>query len=93
VLRILIEPDDPTPEGAVALAAGIEAALDRHGHLTAARLHHGEGVATWPVLRAAVARGRDIRIGLEDTVVLEDGRLASGNRELVLAAARLIAEV
>jgi uncharacterized protein (DUF849 family) len=92
VLRILVEPDDPTPEGAVALAAGIEAALDRHD-LTAPRLHHGEGLATWPVLRAAVARGRDIRVGLEDTVVLEDGRLASGNRELVQAAARLIAEV
>ena len=37
--------------------------------------------------------GRDIRVGLEDTVVLQDGRLASGNRELVHAAARLTTEV
>ena len=80
------------PQGAVALAADIEAALDRH-HFTAPRLHHGEGVATWPVLRAALPLGRDIRVGLEDTVVLEDGRLASGNRELVQAAARLADEV
>jgi uncharacterized protein (DUF849 family) len=93
VLRILIEPSDLEPQDAVALAADIEAALDRHGHLAAPRLHHGEGVATWPVLRAAIAGGRDIRVGLEDTVVLEDGRPASGNRELVQAAARLIAEV
>jgi uncharacterized protein (DUF849 family) len=92
VLRILVEPDGPTPDGAVALAADIEAALDRHGP-TAPRLHHGEGVATWSVLRAAIRVGRDIRVGLEDTVVLEDGRPASGNRELVEAAARLIAEV
>jgi len=56
-------------------------------------LHHGEGVATWPALRAALPLGRDIRVGLEDTVVLEHGRLASGNRALVQAAARLIAEI
>jgi uncharacterized protein (DUF849 family) len=50
-------------------------------------------VATWAILRAAVQLGRDIRVGLEDTVVLEDGRLASGNPELVQAAARLAAQV
>jgi uncharacterized protein (DUF849 family) len=92
LLRILVEPEDPAPEGAVAQAAAIEAALDRHG-FAAPRLHHGEGVATWSVLRAAIRLGRDVRVGLEDTVVLEDGRPAGGNRELVLAAARLISEV
>ena len=92
LLRILVEPEDPTPEGAVGQAAAIEAALDRYG-LTAPRLHHGEGVATWSVLRAAIRLGRDVRVGLEDTVVLEDDHPASGNRELVQAAARLISEV
>jgi uncharacterized protein (DUF849 family) len=92
VLRILIEPQDDVPEEAVALAAAIEAALDRHD-LTAPRLHHGYGVATWSVLRAAIRLGRDIRVGLEDTVVLADGRPASGNRELVEAAVRLASEV
>jgi uncharacterized protein (DUF849 family) len=92
VVRILIEPQDLTPQGAVAGAADIEAALDRH-RFTAPRLHHGDRGATWPVLRAALRLGRDIRVGLEDTVVLEDGRLASGNRELVQAAAQMIAEV
>jgi uncharacterized protein (DUF849 family) len=42
------------------------------------------------VLRAAVARGRDIRVGLEDTTVLPDGRAASGSRELVEAAVALV---
>jgi uncharacterized protein (DUF849 family) len=94
-LRILIEPQVRTQHGAVALAADIEAALDRHGprYFTAPRLHHGYGMATWPVLRAALRLGRDIRVGLEDTVVLEDGRLASGNRELIQAAARMADEV
>ena len=91
VIRILVEPHDRTPEGAVALAADIEAALDRHA-LPAPRLHHSYGPATWSVLRAAVRLGRDIRIGLEDTVVLEDGRPAAGNRELVQAALRLASE-
>jgi uncharacterized protein (DUF849 family) len=92
LLRILVEPGDRTLEGAVTLAASIDDALDRHG-FTAPRLHHGYGPATWPVLRQAVRRGRDIRIGLEDTTVLEDGRQARGNRELVEAAARLASEV
>jgi len=91
VLRILIEPHDLTPPSAVATAAAVEAALDRYG-FAAPRLHHGYGVATWPVLRAAIRLGRDIRVGLEDTVVLPDGRPASGNRELVEAAVRLVAE-
>ena len=91
VLRILIEPRDRTPEVAVAAAAAMEAELDRYA-LAAPCLHHGYGAATWPVLRAAIRIGRDIRVGLEDTVVLEDGRPASGNSELVQAAVRLASE-
>ena len=93
VLRILIEPDDGVPEMAAAVAANIEAALKEHGRaVPAPRLHHGYGPATWPVLEAAIRMGRDIRIGLEDTTVLADGRVASGNGELVEAAVRLAAE-
>jgi uncharacterized protein (DUF849 family) len=88
LLRILIEPQDTSADGAVALAAGIEAALDRH-RFTAPRLHHGYGLATWHVLRAAIALDRDIRIGLEDTVVLADGTPATSNAELVAAAVAL----
>ncbi|HEX2822790.1 MAG TPA: 3-keto-5-aminohexanoate cleavage protein [Streptosporangiaceae bacterium] len=35
--------------------------------------------------------GRDIRVGLEDTTILADGRPASGNGELVEAAVSLAA--
>ncbi|MBV9095660.1 MAG: 3-keto-5-aminohexanoate cleavage protein [Streptosporangiaceae bacterium] len=91
VLRVLIEPRDLVPSAAVAAAAAAEAALDRHG-LDAPRLHHGYAEATWHVLRAAVRLGRDIRVGLEDTTVLPDGRQAGGNAELVEAAVRLVAE-
>jgi hypothetical protein len=92
VLRILIEPHDETPEVAVAIAADVEAALNNHG-FAAPRLHHGYGLATWHVLSAAIRLGRDIRVGLEDTTVLPDGRVASGNGALVEAAGRLAAEL
>lgn len=78
-LRVLVEACLPA-------AAEIEELLRPSG-LT--QLHHGEGAATWPVLQRAVVRGHDIRVGLEDTLVLPDGRRAADNAELVRAAAAL----
>ncbi|MBV9383116.1 MAG: 3-keto-5-aminohexanoate cleavage protein [Streptosporangiaceae bacterium] len=88
VIRVLIEPPDEDGASAVATAAEAEAALDRHG-IGAPRLHHGYGLATWDVIRAALALGRDIRVGLEDTTVLPDGSRATGNADLVAAAVRM----
>ena len=85
-VRVLVEPEQDEPAAAVANAAAIDAALDAGGSWLA-RLHHGEGVATWAVLAAAAARGHDVRIGLEDTLVLPDGREATGNPELVTVLA------
>jgi uncharacterized protein (DUF849 family) len=91
VIRILVEPQEESPEEAVATAAAIEETLSRHG-LDAPRVHHAEGMATWAVIRAAILLGRDIRVGLEDTTVLPDGSTAGGNGELVTAALRIAAE-
>jgi uncharacterized protein (DUF849 family) len=52
-------------------------------------VHHGDGIACWAVNARAAARGHGIRTGLEDTPLLADGRLATGNGELVAAAAAL----
>jgi len=46
-------------------------------------LGHGDGAATWPLLRAAIERGWDTRIGLEDT-------REAGNAELVRRAMSFI---
>jgi uncharacterized protein (DUF849 family) len=54
----------------------------------AAELHHGAGDDAWTVLDAALARGRDVRIGLEDTPLLPDGSPARDNAQLVAEAAR-----
>ena len=40
----------------------------------------------------AAIMGGNIRVGLEDTTVLPDGRTTAGNGELVAAAAALAAE-
>jgi uncharacterized protein (DUF849 family) len=49
-------------------------------------LLHGEDGSAWPVLRHAVRLGLDTRVGLEDTLVLPDGRPAPDNAALVRAA-------
>jgi uncharacterized protein (DUF849 family) len=91
ILRVLMEPVDRTPAGAVATAAETAAELARLG-VTARQIHHGYGMATWEVMRAAIAMGQDIRVGLEDTTVLPDGSTAEGNGDLVAAAVRLADE-
>ncbi|MGC4105230.1 MAG: 3-keto-5-aminohexanoate cleavage protein [Thermomicrobiales bacterium] len=89
VTHILVEPFDEDHDGDVAAilstAHAIHAALDHHG-ITAPRLQHGNGPAAWPLLRDAIARGLDTRIGLEDTVVADDGTPATSNATLIAAA-------
>jgi uncharacterized protein (DUF849 family) len=82
----VVEP--PNPEEAVALAAAIDCLLD-DGLAQAPRLHHGGGVATWPVIEAAMDRGHDVRIGLEDTLVGPDGLLVESNATLIAQLAEL----
>jgi uncharacterized protein (DUF849 family) len=86
--RVLVEPQQLDPAGAVEEARAIGDLLDQEGP-PIRQLHHGYGIATWAVLEAALSRGHDIRIGLEDTLELPDGRRANGNAELVAEAVRL----
>ncbi len=90
--RVLVEVMTGSGDAAAGTAREIDAALDRFA-IAAPRLHHGERAATWPVLRQALSRGRDIRTGLEDTLELPGGRPAMSNAELVAAAAQLRAQM
>jgi uncharacterized protein (DUF849 family) len=54
-----------------------------------AQLWHGYGEPTWEVLSAGTAAGWDVRVGLEDTLCIPDGRVATDNAELVAAAVQL----
>jgi uncharacterized protein (DUF849 family) len=86
VRRILVEVEDEDPAAAVARAAAIDRVLDRAA-IPTPRLHHGFGIATYAVIDAALARGHDVRIGLEDVLVLRDGVVARDNAELVAGLA------
>jgi uncharacterized protein (DUF849 family) len=85
VRRVLVEPRSESSAEATAMADEIDTVLDEGGN-TVPRLHHGVGPATWAVLDAAVPRGHDIRIGLEDVTTLPDGRRAVDNAALVVEA-------
>jgi uncharacterized protein (DUF849 family) len=88
-LRVLVEVEAvPEPADAVALAAAIDFVLD-DGLAQAPRLHHGGAAATWRVLAAAMERGHDVRIGLEDTLTWPDGELVPDNAALVARVAEL----
>lgn len=87
LLRILAEVTDADPHTAPATAARLLADLADLAEVTRQPLLlHGEDAAAWPVLRLAAARGLDVRIGLEDVLLLPDGTPAPDNAALVLAA-------
>lgn len=89
-LRVLVEPREPDEAAAVAVSLGVDRVLDEAG-VGLQRVHHGHGAATWAVIRAALTRGRDVRVGLEDVLTLPDGRPARDNADLVAAAMTLAA--
>jgi uncharacterized protein (DUF849 family) len=85
-LRVLVEIDEEEDgDRAAAQAAEVDEALDRFG-ISAPRLHHAGGTATWEVIERGLERGRDVRVGLEDTLTLPDGRPARDNAQLVRSA-------
>jgi uncharacterized protein (DUF849 family) len=81
ILRALVEVDGGADD-ARAIAELIPPGL--------AQLWHGSGARTWEVIAAAGAAGIDVRVGLEDVLVLPDGSTTADNAELVSAAVRLI---
>lgn len=88
VSRVLVEPVDVTVGEAEALVGDIHAALDTY-RVHAPRLQHGDGESTWVLVRDAVKRGIDTRVGFEDTLYMPDGERVASNAALVRAAQRL----
>jgi uncharacterized protein (DUF849 family) len=80
VLRALVEVDGGA-EDARAIAPHIPDSVPQ--------LWHGCGERTWEVISAGAEAGVDVRVGLEDVLVLPDGRVAANNAELVAAAVQL----
>ncbi|MFJ6217007.1 3-keto-5-aminohexanoate cleavage protein [Streptomyces sp. NPDC092296] len=87
-VRILIEPEDEDPDTAVAHARAMAAQITAAG-VTCPLLYHGFDTTVWPVLRASLDDGHQVRIGLEDGATLPDGSPAPGNLALIHAALAL----
>ena len=91
-LRALLEPEEQEMSAAVAVVGFLEAFLKRGG-LKIPRLLHGYNATAWDFVGLAAARGYDTRIGLEDTVTMPDGSLASGNGAIIVEAVTLFKSV
>jgi len=90
-LRTLLELPDGLDRAATAAASGQLLGLVADLSPPAAPvLLHGAGSSAWPALRLASTRGLDLRIGLEDVLVLPDGSPAADNAALVHAAMALV---
>ena len=89
-IRVLIEPQEQDFEQAVGNVKAIEGLLASRLANTNVPpiLLHGTEATAWPMLDEAMARGYDIRVGLEDTLVMPDGTRARDNSELVAEAVR-----
>jgi uncharacterized protein (DUF849 family) len=91
-LRLLIEPLEEDFSAALENLEQMEGLLARSG-IGIPRLVHGAGTAAWRMLEAALARGYETRIGLEDVLTLPDGSPAPGNAALVAAAKKIAARL
>jgi uncharacterized protein (DUF849 family) len=91
-LRVLLEPEEQEMAAAVAVVGFLEAFLNR-GEVKIPRLLHGYQATAWDFVGLAAARGYDTRIGFEDTVVMPDGTLASGNAQIIAEAVTLFKSV
>ena len=88
-IRALIEPQEQAMESALQTVRGIEKVLGSI-MVELPLILHGTEATVWPMMDEAIARGYDVRIGLEDTLVLPDGRVARNNAELVEEAMRRV---
>ena len=88
-LRVLLEPQEQELKSAIETVNAMEAVL-RSAAVDRPLLLHGTEATAWTIMDEAIARGYDIRIGLEDTAVMPDGRTARDNVELVTEAVRRV---
>ncbi len=87
-LRILIEIEEQEVGAARKLAHGIITILD-DAALKPPRQLHGFDATQWPLYEEALRLGLEQRIGLEDGRLLPDGRISRGNAEMIAAAVAL----
>ena len=88
-IRVLLEPQEQEINSALETVNAMENVL-RSGAVDLPLLLHGTEATTWLMMDVAIARGYDVRIGLEDTLVLPNGSKVGNNAELVKEAVRRV---
>lgn len=83
--RVLIEPEPEEFSLALESINEIEDVLNKAA-IRIPRLLHGFNSVAWEVLKEANRRGYDGRIGMEDTIFLENGSMVNSNLELIKEA-------
>ncbi|MDX6613354.1 MAG: hypothetical protein QOD75_2540 [Blastocatellia bacterium] len=84
-LRVLLEPQEQEMQRALENVNAMEKVL-RAMAISRPLLLHGTEATVWPMRDQAIARRYDIRVGLEDTLLLPDGTIARDNAELIKEA-------
>ena len=84
-LRVLIEIEERERAAAIRMAHDVIAVLDSAG-IRIPRQLHGYDEFKWLLHGEALRLGLDQRIGLEDGKILPDGRIARSNADLIAAA-------
>lgn len=87
--RILIEPEAEIFKEAIKTVDEIESVLDGN-NVKVKRLLHGFNSVSWALLLEAKKRGYDGRIGMEDTLFLQNGKSVSGNLEIFTEVRNLL---
>ncbi len=87
--RILIEPEEENLNSAINSINEIENVLNEF-NIKTKRLLHGFNLVSWNLLREAKKRGYDSRIGMEDTIFLEDSTKVKSNLELLNYARKIL---
>ncbi len=85
-LRVMFEPEQQDLKAALDAVERLETVLD-HAGVKIPRLLHGLNRTAWDMIDAAVKRGYDTRIGLEDALTFPDGTQPASNAALVAEAA------
>jgi uncharacterized protein (DUF849 family) len=95
-VRVLIEPQEQEMEKALETVTRIEKVIESGGFefpRLLPLLLHGTEATVWPMMAEAIIRGYDVRIGLEDTLLLSDGTAARTNADLVAQAVKRISDL
>jgi uncharacterized protein (DUF849 family) len=53
----------------------------------------GFGALSFPMVAQAFLLGGHVRVGLEDNIYIQEGKLAAGNAELVAHASRIVLDL